>query len=309
VKENPSKKPDWRDILRDPWVALVIGGRGQGKTALAHRLLETWHEGTSRSAHIIGFPEEKLGLLPDWINPLPLIIPKEQWPQHSVVLAHEAHHFLHARRSMKSENLNMDMLVSISRHKDSDIIFETQQTPRLDRNAPMAVDAVIHRYPQLLQEEFERSQVRKLTRRAKECLDRYVSVSEEEGYVYMEESPELLKHAWVYSNRFVGEYPHEIELPGYWSEDISRAYGDFSEIEREVLSQKEREALGNILELEESGDYNEELGWEYGDVRALNGGLIAKFLNEGLIERGLTTNNTKCFFGNLEKIRERLGAE
>ena len=64
--------------------------------------------------------------------------------------------------------------------------------------------------------------------------------------------------------------------------------------------------MENILEIEESGDYNLDWGWEMEDVRGLNGGLIAKFLSEGLIERGLTTNTTKCFRANPKKIKERL---
>jgi len=275
-------------------------------------LLEEWHETTDRTAHIIGFPEEKIDVLPDWIEPLSLYIDISKWPQHSIVLAHEAHHFLHARRSMQNKNLTMDILVSISRHKDSDIIFETQQTPRLDRNATMAVDAVIHRYPQLMQEEFERTQVRTLTRRAKECLSKYVNEVRENDYVYIEESPELRKHAWVYSNRFVGEYPYEIDLPSYWNDDISRAYETVVVEEAEDedgpswLTQHEREVLENILDVEESGEYNKNLGWRFGDVKGLNGGLVVKFLSEGLIERGFTSRSDKRFYGNVELIKERL---
>jgi hypothetical protein len=229
----PPADISWADILAEPFVGLVLGNRGEGKTALSHRLLEVFSGGGERrDAYILGFPADKEHLLPSWVDVLPETIGYNKWPEDSVVLIHEAHHLLHARRSMDTENLEIDKLVTVSRHKNSDVIFETQQSHRLDKNSVAAVDAVICRYPALMQEQFERREVRPIIEAARDTLDKYVTVHENGDYTYVERDTDengverLKKHAYVHAGRFRGEYPHEIVLPDHWSEEISKAYSD-----------------------------------------------------------------------------------
>lgn len=226
--------PTWADIIDEPSVMLIIGTRGGGKTALSHRLLEEF-EGDDRDPYIIGFPEEKEDLLPDQVELLPEDVGMYEWPEDSVVLLHESQMFLHARESMQQENLTIDKLVTISRHKNSDIIFETQMSNRLDRNAAAAVDAVICREPGLMQADFERKQIRSIIKKAVDVFDQYRDVDDSNDYRYVEpmtdeDGVELVKkHAYVHSDRFIGEYPHEISLPDHWSEEISKAYSGIDE--------------------------------------------------------------------------------
>ena len=220
------KAPDWEKILEQPFVGLILGQRGAGKTALGHRLLEVFGEDTSRQAYILGFPEHLRDELPDWIEVLPPDTTRETWPEDSVVLVHEAHQLLHARRSQNAENVEIDELVTVSRHRNSTVIFETQQSQRLDRNSVTAVDAIILREPALLQAEFERKQMRKIVREAEEVFEQYTNTVEEDGYTWREKSDEALKHAYIHSDRFIGEYPYEIELADHYNEDISKAYSE-----------------------------------------------------------------------------------
>ena len=136
-------KPDWFEIFEDPGIAIILGSRGSGKTALAHKLAEIYHENTDRKVYVFGFPQDKTHLLPEWMGLLNDI----DLPQHSVVLVHEAHMSFHARRSMQDTNVLMDTLITISRHRDCTIIFETQQSFRLDKNIVAEADAIIIRYP------------------------------------------------------------------------------------------------------------------------------------------------------------------
>lgn len=221
---------DWSKITPEPFVSLVLGARGEGKTALGHRLLEVF--GTNgRDAYIMGFPTHKTSLLPDYIEPLNPGTTMEQWPDESIVLIHEAHHLLHARRSMDAGNLEIDFLVTVSRHKDSDIIYDTQMSHRLDKNAVAAVDAILVRWPALMQEDFERRQVRPIITDAREALSAYVDVHDDADYTYVDRREDddgvdlLKKHVYVHADQFRGEYPHEIRLADHWSEDISKAYG------------------------------------------------------------------------------------
>lgn len=244
--------PDWPTILHEPFVSLILGQRGAGKTALGHRLLEVFGEGEDRDAYILGFPRHLADRLPEWVEVLPPTTGRDDWPADSVVLVHEAHQLLHARRSMDSANVEIDELVTVSRHRNSDIIFETQQSQRLDRNSVTAVDAIIVREPALMQAEFERKQLRPIIREAEDLFEQYTETVEEDTYTYRETSPEVKRHAYVHSSRFIGEYPYEIELAGYWSEDISKAYA-------EVPGDGEQ---GELLEDDERARLTELATWE-----------------------------------------------
>lgn len=223
----------WSDIIPEPFVVLLLGERGSGKTALGHLLLEAF-EDDERDAYIMGFPHEKRDLLPEWVDILPDDISQERWPEDSIVLIHEAHQVIHARRSMDAENLELDQLVTVSRHKNSNIIYDTQQSQRLDRNAVAAVDAILCRWPALMQEQFERREVKPIIEDAREALEKYVTVHETDDYTYVEHETDedgtdlLKKHVYVHADQFRGEFPRELDLAEHWSEDISTAYGDTS---------------------------------------------------------------------------------
>jgi hypothetical protein len=259
--------PTWDDILIEPWTALILGSRGSGKTALGHRLLELWgdptHTDDPRDAYIMGLPEDVEAQLPAWIRRLPTNTAMEAWPEDSIVLLHEAHHILHARRSMDAENLEIDKLLTVSRHKNSCVIVETQQSQRLDRNAVTAVDAVIVRQPALLQTEFERKGMRKVISRAEDVFQQYTTdISDEEAdWTFRRQDPAAKKAAYVYSERFEGAYPHEIELAEHYTDEISTAYGgtvgvieeaerDSTSSERAELADNERTALNAVAEWE-----------------------------------------------------------
>lgn len=265
----------WEDIFAEPFVILELGARGEGKTALGHRLLEVFaNADKERDAYIMGFPDDKQHLLPEWIDVLPPGTPKHRWPENSIVLIHEAHQLLHARRSMDAENLELDQLVTISRHKDSNIIYDTQQSHRLDKNAVAAVDGILARWPALMQEDFERRAIKPIVKEAREVLSKYVTVHDEDDFTYVERKQnengvdELKKHVFVHADQFRGEFPHELQLADHWHEDISKAYGgaDDSKTPQETktledvradmaepdeIEEKDIEEVAGVLEIEE----------------------------------------------------------
>lgn len=292
--------PEWTDIFEHPSVLLILGSRGSGKTALGHRLLEVFAHGNDDiDAYIMGFPAEEADRLPDWIDPLPSAISMDDWPEDSVVLLHEAHQIMHARRSMDVENLEIDQLLTVSRHRNTTVITETQQSQRLDRNAVTAVDGVIVREPALLQSEFERKQVRKIIKRADDVFDQYVDTIETEQYTWREKSEAAQKTAFIHSERFVGEYPHDIQLADHWSESISTVFSDAAAVDEEEsgssqdLNDGDRETLETMAEkLADMAPLQDYEGIEHDDIpRQYAWNNLTALSQEGLAEKILDTNS------------------
>ena len=319
MKEIETNKISWSTILDEPFVVLILGERGGGKTALGHLLLELFSDqGRRKPAYVIGFPMHKRHLLPDWITPLD----EFYFPDNSVVLLHEAHFYLHARRSMEAGHLEIDKLITVSRHKNVDIIVETQQSFRLDRNVVAEVDAIIFRVPELMQEKFERPEVRWITQMAKEAFRPFVKeyTVKKDGKViarYREILPEAKKYAFIYSKKYVGMYPHKIPLPSYWNEEISKAYGELKEDRVEEAKQEDplialliekpeyveilQRALEKDLEKEQDG-YLDTIGWKAYEVGA-TGNEMRKLLKLRVVE---VVHKTSRKTGYRLKDRERV---
>ena len=323
MKEMDVSGIDWFTILDEPFVALILGERGGGKTALGHLLLESFSDqGKRRPAYIVGFPTHKRHLLPNWITPLDEPIFSED----SVVLLHEAHFYLHARRSMKEDHLVIDKLLTVSRHKNVDIIVETQQSFRLDRNIIAEVDAIIFRVPELMQEKFERPEVRWITQMAKEAFrplvkERTIKKNGRTIARYREISPEAKKHAFIYSKKYVGMYPHKIPLPSYWNDEISRAYGVLKEPKEpqaeglvgkilQILKARPEyaEYFKRMLEWDERERDSEyySLGFEWADVKVPSQALKKLYLT-GILELAYSSNRRKGYLlKDPEAVREAL---
>jgi len=321
VEEVDYTEIDWKDILPEPFVVLILGMRGAGKTALGHYLLEYFSEqGKRKPAYIIGFPAHKRHLLPSWIKPLDDLY----FPDNSVVLLHEAHFYLHARRSMNDQNIEIDKLLPVSRHKNVDIIIETQQSFRLDKNIVAEVDALIFRAPELMQEKFERPEVRWITERAKEAFSPYVKEYRvvRGGKVvgrYMKLLPEAKKKAYIYGKNYEGMFPHDIPLPSYWSDEISRAYGELEEKTEEPgdplvqllrNNPKYVELLRNALEYEEEIERGERyhLGWEAYEVGGIGPELL-KLRRLGVIKVTFKSRSATHYrIVDIERVRKALEA-
>jgi len=315
--------PEWEDILPEPFVTLILGQRGAGKTALGHELLERFYQ-PDRDAYILGFPDDKQDALPEWVSVLDAgtVLGADDatsvWPEDSVVLIHEAHHLLHARRSMDSANLEIDTLLTVSRHKNSDIIMETQQSQRLDKNMVTGSDAVVFREPALMQSEFERSGMKKLVRRADEVFEQYVETVDGDGYTYRKKSDEVKKHAYVHSDRFVGEYPHKIELAEHWSDDISRAYAGAAvggpgadDEDDDGLEDDDWTALQAVAEWEKENRplKFEHKGIEQGEVPLVQAWRqLKKLMAEGLVDRTYDSNS-KTYYRLTEAGWEKTDVE
>lgn len=291
--EMEETETDLVDLLGVPSVSLVLGKRGSGKTAFGYRVLEEARD-RNLTPHVIGLPKDKWRLLPDYIEP---IEDPTEMSDDSAVLMDESYQYMFAREHGTSFNKMMAKLLGIVRQKNQLFMFATHLARKLDVSAVYDSDNIVFREPSFLHARMERREIRDLIGDASD---------------FFEEEPNPVKSAYVVTPD--GAEGISVELPSFWSEELSRAFADVELLEEgeERISGKEREVLQNILELEKSNDYEysdyEDFGWQFNEVPGLSGGMLNKFLSEGLVRRAFTSQSTKTFRGNVEKIRKRLGA-
>jgi len=190
--------------LPSPSVILIVGRRGSGKDVTAH--------GTAR---ILSREHKKIiyiDLHPKKYN-LPSYFKRftGKFVPYSILLLSDAHLSLYSREWRTDFNKTMDKLQTISRHRDIDIIYTTQQTRRLDINIVAGVDCIIFKEPSMMAAEFERPEIRKMT---------------ETAQLWFKDRSQKTK--WGRAVAFTQQGEHRIEYitkPYYWSEELSKAYG------------------------------------------------------------------------------------
>jgi len=210
--------------LPRPSVILVLGRRGSGKDVTAHQIARIMKGTPIDYKASTNVPKVKGRITAQYkkyiyisLNPKKYFLPsyfrefKEVFLNDSVLLLHDAHIDLYAREWGTDFNKTMDKLQSISRHKNIDIVYTTQQARRLDVNIVAGSDALVFKEPSLLAPSFERPQLRDLSEKAT-------------TYFRGKSKRWKWEHAYVFTH--VGEVTvSDIKKPYYWSEDLSRVYG------------------------------------------------------------------------------------
>jgi len=291
--EMEETETDLINLLGLPSASLILGKRGSGKTAFGYRVLEEARD-RNLTPHVMGLPKDKWYLLPEYIEP---IEDPTEMGDDSAVLMDESYQYMFAREHGTSFNKMMAKLLGIVRQKNQLFMFATHLARKLDVSAVYDSDNIVFREPSFLHTRMERREIRDLIKNASE---------------FFKKSPNPVKSAYVITPSGIKKV--NVELPSFWSEELSRAFADVELLKEseEKISGKDREVLENILELEESGDYEysdyEGFGWQFNEVPGLNGGMLNELLSQGLIERSFTSNTLKTFRANIEKIKKRLGA-
>ncbi len=280
---------DLVDLLGFPSVTLILGKRGSGKSAFGYRVLEEAH-GRGLPCYVMGLPPSKRPLLPEWIY---LVEDPRELGEDSAVFCDEAYMLMFARDSMRAFNRLMAKLMGITRQRNQIFLLATHLTRKLDVGVVYDADNLVFRQPSHLHARFERPELGPMLEEA----DRF--------FRGLGGNP--VEWAYVINER--GTFRVRVELPSFWSEELSKAFAavPLVEPERLGLSENERKVLAEILRLHERGEFDERFGWSMDCVPGLTGGLLMKFLAMGLVRRGYTSRSTKCFYGNVEKIKEALG--
>jgi len=228
----PDIKIKWLKILKPPFRCIIIGKPGSGKTALGHFLLETFR--FHKDTYILGFPEEKIKLLPEYIS---VVDSLEKVPRNSVCLVDEAYLKFGARESMSNDkHFNLIQTLGLSRQKNISLIFITQSSSLIDKVALSMIDFIIIKEMSKFNIEFERKEIKKLIENANKMLENIMG--------------DKKRFSFLISTDGKIEEIIENDLPSYWNEEISRAYQfGFISGERygEKITREEKKKIANQL--------------------------------------------------------------
>jgi len=265
-------------------LGLICGDIRQGKSALGYALLQDLSIDRELNCYVMGVPAVKRHLFPDWILFSDIL---DDIPPGSVVLCDEAYIALHSRDSMSIENKMADLLAGLVGQRELVAIYITQQTRKLDIGIVSCANFIFWKRPSLLQQHFERPQIRKMSQLARKSF---------EGL-----SPEKCRNGcYVISGDFEGFVPEANELPDWWSDDISKAFKGVSLTRTgdEVLDLPLLDSLD--IEIKETDDIDYLIG-------------LVDTLKRRLARRFVITHDHRCnvLYKNFEEVlgyleRERL---
>ncbi|MBU3940329.1 MAG: hypothetical protein KKH88_00155 [Nanoarchaeota archaeon] len=194
-------------ITNHSTVVLLTGRRGSGKSSLGMRFLELFHYKTGQNCYVLGYEDSKL---PRWIKKVESL---DKVPVNSTVLIDEGAIFFSSRDSMKKSSKDLGKIMAIARHKNLTLILIAQSSAMIDLNVLRLADIVLLKEPSLLQTKFERKGIK----------DMYERVSK--IFKDLKEDDIKEKYFFVWSDDFEGLLSYD--LPGFWSDNVSKAFRKF----------------------------------------------------------------------------------
>ena len=241
-----------RETLENSEVILVTGKRGAGKTALLCTILEN---SSKKDVFITGISQEYWHLLPDTITPLPLDAQTlEHLPENATIALDESALFFYSRDYSKQLNKLVSKLVTEARHKKELLVFATHSLRKIDIGIAIDADAIIFKEPSLLHSKFERKEILRLVQEAKRAFDKIPP-------------PERVKHAYLVSQDYEGML--EVELPSFWTEELSHAVAPVIEDKTLNRNTPKHINMGIILFAEGEKKLKEQLEDQFPEIEVI----------------------------------------
>jgi len=212
VLMSPPKKITIFRAIPFPGVIVILGARGSGKSGLAYDIMDRFHNvkhlgGATLMPQAVSKTKRKL--LPSWVK---IVNSIQQLPQKSVCIIDEAAQLAHARRTQSTLAVNLDNLISISRHRQQLILVLVHHTRKLDLNIVHDSDRIIWKQPTEAHALFERDEMQLFTRKALEFFAGLRTQKQRWSYCYCMNFHHL---NFTYFRN---------SLPPWWSEKLSAGW-------------------------------------------------------------------------------------
>ena len=171
---SPPERITFRKAIPFPGVVVIMGAKGEGKSALAYEVMNQLHKTHGAKGcifvppHLAGIVKKLKGLVPAWVT---IVTDLKSLPKGAVVLIDEASQSAHARRTQAKQSLDLDALVGISRQKGQLIIFISHHSRKLDPNLIHECDRILWKRPTYAHALFERSEISDFTFKALEFFN------------------------------------------------------------------------------------------------------------------------------------------
>ena len=202
---SPDPEILWHQLVPHPSAVLILGKRGSGKSALAHRLLELFR--FRADAYAVGLPEKAADLLPKWIGTVDSL---KDLPLGSTAVVDEAHLRYNSRDGHSNDSRSISEALNLCRQRGQTIIVISQEARQIDKNIASSADVIIFKEPAMLQVKFERRELRSIAEKA---------VS---GFQSIKGSKQAWSYVYSSGTDFAGML--ENRLPSFWGDDLSRVF-------------------------------------------------------------------------------------
>ena len=200
--ESKGSFDDFLDALKkQSLIVIITGRRGSGKTALGFSFLD-FLKNNKRRKYIFGLSAR----LPGWIKQVNSL---NEIRNNSILVLDESALSFSSRESTNKINKLITKIMAIARHKNLTLIFISQSSAMIDINILRLADVIIIKQPGLLQERFERKEIKKLYEKVKPLFNKL---------------EDKKKYAYIYSDWFEGLI--KAELPSFWNERISKGFSN-----------------------------------------------------------------------------------
>tara|TARA_R110002020_G_scaffold120129_6_gene273728 strand:- start:15831 stop:16415 length:585 start_codon:yes stop_codon:yes gene_type:complete len=191
-----------------------MGHRGQGKSALAWNIADTYRKkaGYPRKVAAYDFPPAAVKALPKWIAHVDSTADISGLKQPHIIIIDESVFHVNSRRAQSNENLDFTKLLAVIRHKGHLLVFISQSSRQVDIQVIEGFDLVLMKAPSLLQVRAARTELRP------EIEEAYQLFSVMRG--------DTRKKVYAFDPHKGGKGMLNSGMPIWWTQRVSKAYSE-----------------------------------------------------------------------------------
>lgn len=220
-------------LLKSVGVILIMGDRRAGKSGLAFKIQEHFHDKKGLPGAVC-YPHtnRKLRrLLPKWIK---IVTRVKDLPPGHVCIIDEAALVAHARRTQSGAALDMEELVALSEQKGQLIVLICHHSRKLDINDVHGSNLIIWKQPTAADTIWERSELELYVLRAWEFFQGLYP----ENWSPLKPIPKkVLQSNFVMNLRRMEFYTFRNDVPTFWTNEMSTVFKLLGE-DRQKLENK-----------------------------------------------------------------------